>query len=308
LCKKDKSIPLFSRDYWLDAVCGMENWDVVIAENKGNISAAFPYYFKKKHQNLLIKTPPVTPSIKIWIKENSKKKYSSCLSLDHQIISQLIDEIPGFISSRLNFHSSMQNWLPFYWKGFKQTTRYTYRIEDCSDLDKVRSNFSTRSRGTIRKAEKSSINISDDATINDFYVLLNKTFNRQNRTVPFSKDLLLCIDEILGTYGSRKILFARDENNCLHAAGYFCWDDRYIYYLLGAGDPDLRSSGAMSLIVWEAIKLCNEMGLSFDFEGSMNRNIEQFFRGFGAVQTPYFTIYKYNSIISKIAGRMLAKN
>jgi hypothetical protein len=34
-CKKEKNIPVFSKDWWLDAVCGEENWDVAIVEKGG---------------------------------------------------------------------------------------------------------------------------------------------------------------------------------------------------------------------------------------------------------------------------------
>jgi len=68
-------------------------------------------------------------------------------------------------------------------------------------------------------------------------------------------------------------------------------DTSYAYYLLGGADPRLRSSGAQSLLFWEAIKLASRKNLKFDFEGSMIEPIERVFRAFGAVQVPYLQIY-----------------
>jgi len=31
-CKTKKDISIFSKDYWLDSVCGEANWDVVLVE------------------------------------------------------------------------------------------------------------------------------------------------------------------------------------------------------------------------------------------------------------------------------------
>ena len=59
---------------------------------------------------------------------------------------------------------------------------------------------------------------------------------------------------------------------------------------MGGGDPALRTSGASSLCLWQAIKLAGEMGKSFDFEGSMIEPIERLFRAFGARQTPYMRV------------------
>ena len=35
LCKYEKSIPIFSKDWWMDAVCGEDNWDVLLVEGGG---------------------------------------------------------------------------------------------------------------------------------------------------------------------------------------------------------------------------------------------------------------------------------
>ena len=29
-----------------------------------------------------------------------------------------------------NFHYGITDWLPFYWEGYRQTTRYTYMLKD----------------------------------------------------------------------------------------------------------------------------------------------------------------------------------
>jgi hypothetical protein len=59
---------------------------------------------------------------------------------------------------------------------------------------------------------------------------------------------------------------------------------------MAGSDPELRSSGALSLLIWEAIQLAAKEKLTFDFEGSSIRQIEQFFRGFGGRRVSYFRI------------------
>ena len=66
------------------------------------------------------------------------------------------------------------------------------------------------------------------------------------------------------------------------------------YYLQGGNHPDLRNSGAASLVMWEAIQFASTVTQQFNFAGSMIPSIERFFRGFGATQVPYFSIYKNN--------------
>ena len=34
LCNTETSIPIFSRDWWLDTVCGKDKWKVLLVEEK----------------------------------------------------------------------------------------------------------------------------------------------------------------------------------------------------------------------------------------------------------------------------------
>ena len=102
-----------------------------------------------------------------------------------------------------------------------------------------------------------------------------------------------------------KVLLARDAAGRVHACVYLLWDRRTVYYYTGGGDPELRQSGAASLLVWKAIEFAAAQGKRFDFEGSMNEPIERFFRSFGATQTPFFEITKTNSRAAAAARRAL---
>jgi hypothetical protein len=65
---------------------------------------------------------------------------------------------------------------------------------------------------------------------------------------------------------------------------------------MGGADPDLRNSGAHSLLLWDSILFTSRFVKKFDFEGSMNENIERFFRAFGGRQMPIMNVYKKPSI------------
>ena len=92
---------------------------------------------------------------------------------------------------------------------------------------------------------------------------------------------------VLRNKAIRLVLGARDGNGKLHAVGYFIGDKNTVYYLAGGGDSNLRNSGAMSLLMWHAIKKVSLTSKIFDFEGSMIEPIERFFRSFGAQQVSY---------------------
>ena len=54
LCKKESTIPLFSQGWWLDAVCGENNWDVYIVGSNMDIKAAFTYFLQEDSEGKYI--------------------------------------------------------------------------------------------------------------------------------------------------------------------------------------------------------------------------------------------------------------
>src|SRR5919106_2186938 len=72
-------------------------------------------------------------------------------------------------------------------------------------------------------------------------------------------------------------------------------------YLMGGSDPRLRTSGAMSLLMWEAIKFAGQVARRFDFEGSMLQPVERFFRAFGARQVPYARLTRGATLLGELA-------
>lgn len=48
LCEKETTIPIFSKAWWLDAVVGEKNWEVIVHEKGNDVIASLPYVIKKK--------------------------------------------------------------------------------------------------------------------------------------------------------------------------------------------------------------------------------------------------------------------
>jgi hypothetical protein len=103
-CKKEKNIPIFSKDWWLDAVCGEENWDVVLFEKGGEIWASWPYYKVRKFSFNIITMPKLTQNMGIYIKYPHNQKYYKKLSWEKEIINTLLEKLPKFDKFSQNFH------------------------------------------------------------------------------------------------------------------------------------------------------------------------------------------------------------
>lgn len=92
-----------------------------------------------------------------------------------------------------------------------------------------------------------------------------------------------------------EVLAAIDKDEKIHSILLYVWDHKSAYYLHGLTRQAFKNTGSMSLLLWEAIKRSKMSVKSFNFEGSMNPNIERYFRSFGGVQTPYFNLNQTNS-------------
>lgn len=289
LCESESSIPLFNQAWWLDAVVGA-NWDVCLVEKGGSIHAAMPYVTTSKYGFTLISQPPLTQHLGPWIKE-LESKYSTQLSRQKELFGELIEQLPKYDSFKQNWHLSQTNWLPFYWRGFQQSTGYTYRIESLVDLDAVWAELQENIRREIRKAKnKSNLVVRSDLPLSEFLVLNRKTFRRQGMELPYEESF---VRELVNAAQERKQcrwFVAKDTNGRNHAGVLIVWDHQSAYYLMGGGDPELRQSGAASLCMWEAIRFASTVSRKFDFEGSMIEQVERFFRAFGAKQTPYLIL------------------
>lgn len=296
LCAHEKSIPIFSKDWWLDAVTGEDIWEVNIVEKNNEIIGSFPFAIKRVYFLNIISNPVLTKTLGVWLKYPEGQKYATRLAYEKEIVSQLIKMLPRVDFFHQHFNYQFTNWLPFYWHGFAQTTRYTYVIDDLTNLDEIFKNFKDNIRREIRKAQK-RLTVSHENDIYEFYRLNKLVFENQGKKIPFNIDLVKRIDDACSKRNCRKIFFAKDQQNRIHAALYLIWDENSAYYLMGGSDPALRNSGANSLLMWEAIQFAATVTKKFDFEGSMIEPIERFFRSFGAKQMPYFYISKKSLLI-----------
>lgn len=235
-----------------------------------------------------------------WLRR-SKAKYARQLAEQKNLMGQLIDQLPQFDLYFHNWHYSVNNWLPFYWRDFKQSTRYTYVLDNLSDPHSIWSGFQENIRTDIRKAEsRFGLRVRDDLGVECFLDLNRKSYARQSMGVPYADELVRRLDLACEIRSCRKIWIAEDQQGRAHAGIYVVWDENSAYYLMGGGDPELRSSGATSLCLWQAIRHAASVTDRFDFEGSMIEPVERFFRGFGARQVPYFSIFKTPSRLLRL--------
>jgi lipid II:glycine glycyltransferase (peptidoglycan interpeptide bridge formation enzyme) len=287
---------LFHKSWWLEAVA-QNSYQIVSIKRNEEILAAWPLTFKKIAGLNLIMPPPLLPRMGIMFAPSRKIKYSEKLSDEMSLMSELTTLLPKNSLFYQRFSVEFTNWLPLCWAHFKQSTRYTYVIDDLSDINQVWENVRHSTKRKINLAMKSGIKVVTDLSLDKLLDLNELTFQRQKLPLPYSREHVYRIDEACVKNNARKMFFAVDGADQIHAAVYIVYNQKAAYYLIGGADPVLNTCGAHFLALWEAIKFAGEVSHSFDFEGSMYENIESVFRGYGAVQKPYMEITRGNYLI-----------
>ena len=267
---------VFCTSWWLDAVAP-GSWRSHEVEQKGRIVAAWPTVVRETRLGDVHVGAPLTPFLGPLFPpgEGARRR-----SREIRLVDALLERIGRYAHLEARCNPAFDYWTPLLWHGFEQTTRYTWRLPDLSDLDAVFVGFRENIRGHIRAAEKNGITVAEGA-LADLLEIHRRRFAREPQGI-------VRIDAAAGERDARFVLAARDADGVLRAAGYFVHDERYTTYLLAATDAEVR--GAAALVLWEAIKRAADRGTAFDFEGSMLEHVEPFVRSFGGVPSPYSVV------------------
>lgn len=295
-------LPLFMQPWYLDAVCQGGVWDAALCEKDGRAVAVLPFFLKKKWGWQYVVMPPLGKFHGPYLLPEYRD-----LANEHRLYADLIAQLPqGLAAFSQDFHYQVTNWLPFYWKGYRQTTRYSYVLDLSASEEALHRRIDKSYRQKIVKAQN-QVTVTADRPIGELYGLLQKSFDRQELGAPYSFHFLQHLYEKLSSHEACRLFFAVDSaSGALHSAALLAWDTQTAYYLVSGDDPALRASGAAVLLKWEAILFVkNTLRLPvFDFEGSMIQALERGRRDFGARQRPYFRVEKEWSPVWKWRRRL----
>jgi len=300
LVKRSPQGSIFAHRWWLEAVApGM--YEILEIRSGDGIQAAWPIVYGKSDGVKHVCMPALTQKLGILFAPSNANPVEE-QSKNQRLATELMEQLGDSTSFHQNFHETFTDWLPFCWRGYAQTTRYTYVLEDISDPGVLWNNVRQKAKTEIRKAQKLGIQIRDDLDLAQFTEIIRKTFARQNRSPLGSDELVSRLDAACSKNAGRKIFAGVDSQGRVHAAVYMTWSGDTAYTLMGGGDPELRQSNAYRLVCWEAMIFAGSIARRFDFVGSMLSQVEPVFRGLGAKQVPYFSITKVPPTPGSLSG------
>lgn len=280
---------LFHNSFWLQA--SGHRFVIYGYYKGGELFAGIPLVYEKTLNLKIVNQPPLTPYLGVVFKKR-ETKYVNRVSEEKEINLEIAQRLKSdFASGCFHFTPGARDLQPFIWEGFTPGIRYTYLTNLGEELEDIWQLMGEERRRNIRKAEADGIEAIACDDFEKVYRLVEKTFSRQEKTVAF-KSATFRHNGVLQEREQCRGFLAQNKAGDAMAAVYIIWDNKRSYYLLGGYDSERSHHGASALAMWQAIKFTKEeLGLTeFDFEGSMVPQIERFFRKFGGVLTPYYTV------------------
>ena len=297
--KTPPSYCLFQDSWWLDLVTGGD-WEEVCVQSGDEIVARLPFIKRRKYGLTVVCQPVLTPYSGVCLRP-LQGKAASQFSEQRRLTVELVDKLPRYDLFWQNLWPGATNWLPLFWSGFAEMSYFTNWICDLRDIDMLWRGFVDKTRWEIKKAQKQVRTIvSDD--VDKLCDVYERTFAQQGIRQSCPRHVLFRAVDGAVRRGNGRITFAEDEKGNTHAVNFLVYDERSAHYLVGGSDKRFRTSGAASLLVWEAIKFAATKSMIFDFEGSMVEPISRFFRGFNPVATPISRVYKLSRRAQFIFG------
>lgn len=288
-------VPIYSKPWWMDAVCGKNNWDVWLYEKGIDILAAMPYYLEQREKYRYITKAPLTQNNGIIfnypadgaMKNITKQKF------EEEVIINACEFIHGLGLDvyEQQYQYNFTYYLPFFWNNYQTIPRVTYVIEDTTDIEKLWNNLSSKYRKNIKKGQKNTT-IKHSMDKKHFYTEHEKVFKKQNLKCPFSYDFWDNLYEACKTNEAGKVLYSVDNYGNITSLLFLIWDEKSMYHLLGGSIPEYQKMESYNSLTWEAIKLASQMGIKYDFEGSVIERISKSFREFGGIPKIYYRIRK----------------
>ncbi|MEZ4908281.1 MAG: hypothetical protein R2771_11725 [Saprospiraceae bacterium] len=255
-----------------------------------------PYSQVKKYGLKFILQPMLTPYLGILFNMPTDiSKNNSIYNFQEKHTKIILEQLPKD-NALFQFQSipEYNNWLPFYFAGFEQTTRYTYILKDIKDSEKTYSGFSLNLRKEIEQGYDDFV-LEESENICLVFELMKKQIQSTNKKFNINKNTIKLLDKELSKRNQRKILIARNKAGKIKAGIFICWDSNTAY-LMGLGiDRKIDTNNSTKSLMWEAIKKASEYVDYFNFEGSMIPGVELLYRRFGGELTPYFEIKKYKN-------------
>ena len=314
------NVPIFLQSWWMDAVSIGKHWEVKVwetqpkmqccpgaqasspaecsdtqcnlgvqasspAEDNGEVIAAMPYLLRQRLGMRFVVMPQMTQLAGAWLASNANP----------ETIADAIDSHLKFLHLSYYYQQfPINSPIPalLAQRGYTVSPRVTYRIEDCTDVEKIIAGYNRNKQRQLKKSTAFTLR-QDNISPHEFYHFHQSALAAQGKVISYSELFLRQLLDAVLQHHQGTVLTLYDNQSpaqTMIAVALYVWDADAVHYLIAVQHPDYQHSGLMARLVTEGIRLAHQRHLAFDFEGSMIPGVAKHFAQFGAIPAIYYSV------------------
>ncbi len=287
---------VFHNPWWLDVTSG-GNYHEAEVHSGGRLVARLPYVVQRQFGGMrMCSMPELThflgPALDLGTGSQATRSLRS-----FQLTRELLAGLPTTGSFHQKLHGGLTDTLAFEEFGCRSYVNFTYEVAPSPEQQMWRA-MRDKTRNVIRRAEE---RLRVDTVDPDEYAAFYEA-NLRARGLVNAYRRVAAICAAATARGQGRILGARDEQGALRGAIFTVWDRRVAYHLMATRALGI-DNGAMSLLVWHAMRDASGRGLVFDFDGLGTPGSRLFYTGFGGQIVPRYVVARY-TLLHRVAGQL----
>ena len=143
----------------------------------------------------------------------------------------------------------------------------TYIVDLTYSVDELFANIHSKHKNVIRKALSNNMKVFHGKEYEkEAITLIADTYSRQGKRASFNEGFASRLN-LLGEYVDYWII--KDSDGIIHGSAVFIWSPNQTCFYLHGGSSAKTATGAMNLLIWEAMQAMKERSVHyFDFVGA----------------------------------------
>ena len=292
---------VFTSASWVKAACDAQGASPCFLGvfDRDRLSSALSYAEIVRGPFRKASTPVLTPYGGLLYRPVPGKRQSESDGYNLSCAELLADRLTGrYGHTMLVHHPAMTDIRAFSWTGWKDSVRYTYRI-DITDADQVWDLMERRVRTVIRRAEE-SLELGGPVDTGQFIDLYTRIYRDRGGTPPVATAIVRALFERVMAMPGADMRSVRDGDGKVVSTMILLSDRRAVHSWLSGSLPGENGSGAFSLLFWDAVRRYSGRCTHLDMIGANLESIAFFKKGFGGLLTPYYVTERYASSFTRM--------
>ncbi len=254
-----------------------------------------------------IRRPPLTPVNGPVFRPCPKQGRCNWYTHEKKELHSSIDALPRVDFYDFGLGRAFRDIMPFLWNGFDTHISYTYVIP-FSEAATWQKNISEKTKRKLKAARKEAAETGCRIETDPPFMELKPLFFETGDTKGFSMSryeaALPKWWAAMKDMNAGRSYILRDKGGKGLCASLMVWDNRTAYVLLNGMMRDMRRDTHVNMLLFERmITDALDMGLDFDFDGSILMGVERFFRGWGGELHQKFRVTKIPSALAYIGWK-----